>query len=76
MRAAAGMSAVSWNQAVLGQTPPLVHPLVQELAVAPLPTKLDPATGMPSEAYVAEQMQEADPDAESASQSSFGSFKG
>ncbi len=52
VRAAAGMSAVMWNQAVLAQTPPLVHPLVQELAVAPLPTRLDPATGMPSEAYV------------------------
>ncbi|GGK61394.1 DNA primase [Ornithinimicrobium pekingense] len=52
VRAAAGMSAATWNQAVLGQTPPLVHPLVQELAVAPLPTRLDPVTGMPPEAYV------------------------
>jgi DNA primase len=52
VRAAASMSAASWNQVVLAQTPPLVHPLVQELAVAPLPTKLDPATGMPTEAYV------------------------
>ena len=52
VRAAAGMSARSWNEAVLHRTPPLVHPLVQELAVSPLPTRLDPETGLPSEAYV------------------------
>lgn len=52
VRAAASMSAATWNQVVLAQTPPLVHPLVQELAVAPLPTRLDPATGMPTEAFV------------------------
>ena len=52
VRAAASMSARSWNEAVLHRTPPLVHPLVQELAVSPLPTHLDPQSGLPSEAYV------------------------
>jgi DNA primase len=52
VRGAAGMSGAMWVQAVLGQTPPPVHPLVHELAVAPLPVRLDPATGMPPETYV------------------------
>ncbi|MGO0578016.1 DNA primase [Ornithinimicrobium panacihumi] len=51
-RAAQNMSARSWNEAVIHRTPPLVHALVQELAVSPLPTRLDPASGLPSEAYV------------------------
>ncbi|RIK17177.1 MAG: DNA primase [Acidobacteria bacterium] len=50
--AADGLSAAAWNQAVLAQTPPLVQPLVRELAVAPLPTRLDPETGMPPTVYV------------------------
>ena len=50
--AADGMSAAAWNQAVLAQTPPLVQPLVHELAVAPLPTRLDRETGMPPTVYV------------------------
>lgn len=50
--AADGISAAAWNQAVLAQTPPLVQPLVHELAVAPLPTRLDPTTGMPPTVYV------------------------
>ncbi|MDO5741129.1 MAG: DNA primase [Ornithinimicrobium sp.] len=50
--AAAEMSARSWTQAVLEQTPPAVRQLVHELAVAPLPTRLDPASGLPRTAYV------------------------
>ena len=52
VHAAASTSAAGWTQAVLARTPPTVHGLVRELAVAPLPTRLDPQTGMPSEAYV------------------------
>ena len=52
VEAAATMSAGAWIQAVLGQTPPPVHPLVHELAVAPLPTRSDPVTGYPSQAFV------------------------
>ncbi|MFK5646345.1 DNA primase [Ornithinimicrobium sp. LYQ121] len=52
VRGAAGMSGATWIQAVLGQSPPPVHPLVHELAVAPLPVRLDPASGMPPETYV------------------------
>ncbi|GAA5157224.1 DNA primase [Ornithinimicrobium tianjinense] len=52
VRAAASMSATRWNQAVVSQTPPLVQPLVHELAVAPLPTRLDPLSGLPPETYV------------------------
>ena len=52
VRAASSMSATAWNQAVLGQTPPPVHPLVHELAVASLPTRLDPGSGMPPELFV------------------------
>ncbi|WP_122261600.1 DNA primase [Ornithinimicrobium cerasi] len=50
--AANTMSATRWNQAVLTQTPPPVRPLVHELAVAPLPTRLDAASGLPPEVYV------------------------
>jgi DNA primase len=50
--AADTMSATRWNQAVLAQTPPVVRPLVHELAVAPLPTRLDPESGLPPEVYV------------------------
>jgi DNA primase len=50
--AAAGMSATGWNQAVLDRTPPVVRGLVRELAVAVLPTRLDPETGVPPEVYV------------------------
>lgn len=49
--AAKDLSAVGWNQAVLALVPPVVQPLVQELAVAPLPTRLDPETGWPPYAY-------------------------
>ena len=52
VRAASSMSATAWNQAVLGQTPPPVHPLVHELAVASVPTRLDPGTGMPPDVFV------------------------
>lgn len=49
---AATLSARAWNEAVLTQTPPPAHPLVHELAVAPLPTRLDPETGLPTEIFV------------------------
>ena len=52
VHAASTMSASAWVQAVLGQTPPPVHPLVHELAVASVPTRLDPATGTPPEVFV------------------------
>lgn len=52
VEAAAQMAATAWVQAVLGQTPPPVHPLVHELAVAPLPTRLDPETGYPIQAFI------------------------
>ncbi|MFX0539357.1 DNA primase [Ornithinimicrobium sp. Y1847] len=50
--AADTMSATAWNRAVLAQTPPPVQPLVHELAVAPLPVRLDPVEGTPPQAYV------------------------
>ncbi|MFK5583794.1 DNA primase [Serinicoccus sp. LYQ131] len=49
---AAQVSARGWVEAVLGRTPPPVHPLVHELAVSMLPDRLDPDTGMPREAFV------------------------
>ncbi|MFB9730631.1 DNA primase [Ornithinimicrobium kibberense] len=50
--AAEGASVAGWTRAVLARTPPAVQGLVHELAVAPLPTRLDPETGTPTEAYV------------------------
>ena len=47
-----GRSARAWVEAVLRQTPPAAHPLVHELAVATLPDRLDPESGMPREAFV------------------------
>jgi DNA primase len=52
VEAASTMSAGAWVRAVLGQTPPPAHPLVHELAVAPLPTRSDPETGYPVQAFV------------------------
>lgn len=52
VRAAATLSARSWTEAVLRSSPPVVQPLVQELAVSPLPTRLDPESGLPPEQYV------------------------
>ena len=50
--AASAMSAAAWVRAVLAHTPPPVHPLIHELAVASVPTRLDPDTGVPPEAFV------------------------
>ena len=52
IRAAAGLSSSAWPQAVAMQTAPVLRDLVMQLAVAPIPTKMDPGTGMPTEAYV------------------------
>jgi len=51
--AAAGtMSAAAWTSAVSTQAPPLVAPMVAELAVAGLPVTLDQGTGEPPLRYV------------------------
>lgn len=49
---ASALSAAAWVQAVLRHTPTEVHPLVHQLTVAPVPTKLDPETGVPPDAFV------------------------
>lgn len=49
---AAGRSAVGWTTAVQDAAPLLVHGLIAQLVVAPLPTRLDPATGRPPQRYV------------------------
>ncbi len=48
---AQGKSAAAWTSAVTEQTPPLARPLVHELAVAPLPVRLEP-DGRPPQRYV------------------------
>ncbi len=45
-------SAPAWHTAVAAAAPQAVHPLLAELAVAPLPVLLDPATGRPATRYV------------------------
>lgn len=50
--AASAMSASAWVQALLRQLPQEVHPLAHELAVASLPTRLDPESGVPPEVFV------------------------
>ena len=45
-------SAAAWTDAVAERVPPVVKPLVAELAVATLPTRLDPMTGRPDQRYV------------------------
>nr|WP_181009986.1 MULTISPECIES: DNA primase [unclassified Ornithinimicrobium] len=50
--AASAMSAAAWVQAVVRHTPAEVHPLVHGLTVDPVPSKLDPETGVPTEVFV------------------------
>ncbi|MGI8947414.1 MAG: DNA primase [Ornithinimicrobium sp.] len=58
MRAAGGvstavtLSAQAWTAAVASQAPPVVAPMVPELAVAPLPVRMDPESGEPPNRYV------------------------
>ena len=47
-------SAVAWADAVVQAAPAAVHPLLAELAVAPLPVTIDRTTGLPSRRYAAE----------------------
>ena len=44
-------SAAAWTDAVVAAAPAAVHPLVAELAVAPLPVTVDRTTGLPSRRY-------------------------
>ncbi len=57
IRAAGGpgsaRSTRAWIEAVTTASPMAVQPLVAELAVAPLPAKMDKATGLPERRYVA-----------------------
>jgi DNA primase len=46
-------STAAWADAVAAAAPAAVHPLVAELAVAPLPVTPDRATGLPSRRYAA-----------------------
>ncbi len=56
VRAAGGprtdVSHAAWLSAVADAAPQTVRGLVSELAVAPLPTRFDPATGLPERRYV------------------------
>ncbi|MEO7234734.1 MAG: DNA primase, partial [Lapillicoccus sp.] len=47
-------SAAAWTDAVVAAAPAAVHPLVAELAVAPLPVTVDRTTGLPSRRFAAE----------------------
>jgi DNA primase len=49
---AASLSSVAWITAVTEAVALPVRGLVQELSVAPLPTKLDPETGRPPQRYL------------------------
>ncbi len=49
-----GASGQGWTTQVSQHTPAAAHPLLNELAVALLPTRLDPATGRPTDRYVEE----------------------
>ncbi|MDF8263402.1 DNA primase [Luteipulveratus flavus] len=46
-------TTAGWAQAVTEAAASVVTPLVRELAVAPLPTRLDPSTGRPDGRYLA-----------------------
>jgi DNA primase len=50
--ASGALSARGWTDAVAGHTPPVVAPMVAELAVAPLPVTLEPGSGEPPVKYV------------------------
>ena len=46
------MSAPAWHSALAEAAPLAIHPMLAELAVAPLPVLLDPTTGRPAVRYV------------------------
>jgi DNA primase len=46
------LSAKAWADRVTEASPLSVHGLVAELAVAPLPTRMDKSTGLPERRYV------------------------
>ena len=46
------MSAPAWHSALAEAAPLAIHPMLAELAVAPLPVLLDPTTGRPAARYV------------------------
>ena len=48
----AGLSAKAWADRVTEASPLSVHGLVAELAVAPLPTRMDKSTGLPERRYI------------------------
>ncbi len=48
----AGRSTAAWHAAVAEGAAAAVHPVLTELAVAPLPVVLDPLTGRPGERYL------------------------
>jgi len=48
----ASRSTKAWTDAVLSAAPLAVHSLVADLAVAPLPTRMDKQTGRPERRYV------------------------
>lgn len=47
-----GLSVQAWANRVIEAAPLAVHGLVAELAVAPLPTRMDRATGLPERRYI------------------------
>ena len=47
-----GTSTARWVAEVVQQAPEVLQSYVAQVAVAPLPTKLDPSTGMPESRYV------------------------
>ncbi len=49
-----GRSTAAWHAAIAEQGPAAMLPLVTDLSVGPLPVRMDPTTGCPSERYVAE----------------------
>ena len=56
VRAAGGPAAAAgpgvWTDRVMEAAAAAVRPMVSELAVAPLPTRVDPSTGMPERRYL------------------------
>ena len=46
------LSAPAWHSALAEAAPLAIHPMLAELAVAPLPVLLDPTTGRPAARYV------------------------
>ena len=49
-----GRSTAAWHAAVAELAPAAIHPLITDLAVGAIPVRMDPATGRPTERYVAE----------------------